>query len=611
MKKFTLILTAICIAISLPAQTPEPTSEVTVIPCSHFGISRPLSELFVTSPAKETEIFESRDRENRKPQTFMFTAEDGPEYGNDPATMQKSQGLKMPVTIIKNWAGQNGVLPPDPTGAAGLTHYIQLVNATKFKIFNKSTGAQVGTIVNLGTLWNPDVGNLGDPIVLYDKYADRWFLSQFGSGSQVYIAISTTGDPTGTYYTYTFLSPQFPDYQKFSVWADGYYMTSNQSSDKIFCFERDKMLIGDAAARSLSRTFSTGPVSNFFLPLPADADGQLPPLGTPCPFFAYSENSWGSGAVDGVRIRTLTVNWLPAPTTPTATVSAVITVPTAAFDGTYNSGWNDIPQPGTTVKLDGIGGVVQFRAQWRKWVGYNSVVLNWPVRISSTQRSIKWVELRQNQSTGTWSLFQEGIYTPDASSRWMGSIAMDDNGSISLCYAKSSSATGNYPSLAFTGRIASDPPGQMSFGETVAFLGTGSQTITNRFGDYSQTSLDPDGITFWHTGEYLGPGGATRTRIYSFQLPTIIGVEENFNNAQFSVYQSGTNLIVNGNELLNNNSIVVDLFDVQGKQLSGKTVTPADRKVLANISIAGLARGTYLVRVGNEKFQKVIKVMID
>lgn len=610
MKKFTLTLSAIIFSVILIAQTPEPSSEVTVISCSSFGISRPLSELFVTTPAQEPEFFESRDREHRIAQTFMYTAEDGPEYGNDLTSIQQSMGLKMPVTIIKNWAGQNGVLPPDPTGAAGLNHYIQLVNATKFKIFNKSTGAIVGSIVNLGTLWSPDVSNDGDPIVLYDKYADRWFLSQFGlSGNRIYIAISTSGDPAGTYYTYTFTSPQFPDYLKFSVWANGYYMTSNQSSDKVFCFERDQMLAGSATARALYRTFSPGSVSGFYAPLPADADGQLPPSGTPCPFFSYSENSWGTGAVDGVKIWSMTVNWLA---TPTASISAPVTITTAAFDGTYNVNWDDISQPGTTQKLDGIGGVCNFRAQWRKWVSHNSVVLNWPVRISATQRSIKWVELRQNIATGTWSLYQQGTYTPDASSRWLGSIAMDDNGSIALCYAKSSSAAGDYPSLGFTGRIATDPLGQMTFGETMVITGTGSQTGTNRFGDYSQTSLDPDGITFWHTGEYIGTGNPfTRTRIYSFQLPTTTGVEENPGNAQFNIFKSGNVLLINASGLLSNDNIVIDLFDIQGRQLSGKTATPAGGKVQESISITGLAAGAYLVRIGNDKFQKVIKVVIE
>jgi hypothetical protein len=38
---------------------------------------------------------------------------------------------------------------------------------------------------------------------MYDKAADRWFLAQFGSSTdkKIYIAVSTTSDPTGSYYT--------------------------------------------------------------------------------------------------------------------------------------------------------------------------------------------------------------------------------------------------------------------------------------------------------------------------------------------------------------------------------------------------------------------------
>ncbi|MBL0046030.1 MAG: hypothetical protein IPP33_17040 [Flavobacteriales bacterium] len=76
--------------------------------------------------------------------------------------------------------------------------------------------------------------NAGDPIVMYDKAADRWFLAQFGSSAdkKIYIAVSTTNNPMGSYYTYTYVSPQFPDYLKFCVWQDGYYMTSNQTTQK-------------------------------------------------------------------------------------------------------------------------------------------------------------------------------------------------------------------------------------------------------------------------------------------------------------------------------------------------------------------------------------------
>lgn len=406
----------------------------------------------------------------------------------------------------------------DPSGAAGPNHYVQAINGTPFKVFNKTTGANMLT-ANIGSLWSPATPNDGDPIVMYDKYADRWFISQFGqTGNKMFIAISTTSDPTGSYYTYTFTSPQFPDYLKFGIWADGYYMTSNQATDRVFVFERDQMILGNPSARSISQTFTTGATSAFFVPLPADADAGLPTVGTPCPFFSYSDNAWGGGAVDGVKIWNMTTTW---GATPSATIVLNSTIPTAAFDASYDAAWNDVVQPGTTQKLDGIGGVCTYRAQWRKWTGYNTVVLNWAVKISASQRSIKWVELRQNQGTGVWSLYQEGTYTPDSETRWLGSICMDNNGSIALCYLKSSTTT--FPSLCYTGRAPTDPLGQMTVAETVAQAGTGSQTGgVNRVGDYSQTSLDPDGVTFWHTGEYMGGptgGTAARTRVYSFQLP--------------------------------------------------------------------------------------------
>lgn len=503
-----------------------------VITCEEFHITRPLRDLAKENPVNIKKIErerlreeESKDRKHRKAHNFVFSAEkDGELYGNDPAIIQTRGGGRDQRAPIQNWLGQSasGFRPFDPSGAAGTNYYVQAINSTTLKVFNKTTGGNVLT-TTMGNIWSPATPNDGDPIIMYDRYADRWFISQFGtSGNKIYIAISTTNDPTGSYYTYTFTSPQFPDYLKFSIWADGYYMTSNQGTQKVFVFERDQMLVGNPSARSLYKTFSPTQGGGFFVPLPGDADGNggLPTVGTPCPIFSYTDNAWGGGAIDGIQIYQLSVNWSG---TPTATFTGPTNLATNAFDASYNASWNDISQPGTTQKLDGIGGVLNYRAQWRKWSGYNSVVLNWAVKISSTQRSIMWAELRQNQTTGVWSVYQQGIYTPDATySRWCGSIAMDDNGNIALCYTKSGSST-IYPSPCYTGRLANDPLGTMTFAETTVQAGVCSQTGgINRFGDYSQTSLDPDGFTFWHTGEYMGgtTGSytAAKTRIYSFQL---------------------------------------------------------------------------------------------
>lgn len=497
-----------------------------VIICSEFHITPPLSEIVREHPVDENMVYqneESEDREGRKPQKFRFSPADGYRFANDTNSMQTRMGDVAGRAPITNWPGQSatGFRPMDPNGAANAIYYLQMINSTTFRIYNKTTGAIVLTST-LGNLWSPATPNSGDPVVLYDKPADRWLLAQFGtSGNKIYIAVSVTNDPTGSYYTYTFTSPQFPDYLKFSVWPDGYYMTSNQSSQKVFAFDRTAMLAGNPSSRAVYAGFSPPDGSGFFAPLPGDAsDGILPPYGTPCPIFSYSDNGWGSGFSDAVNIYQMAVDWVPA--TPTATITLAANVPTAAFDATYNASWNDCVQPGTTQKLDGIGGICMFRAQFKPWSGYNSVVLNWAVQISSSQRSIKWCELRQSQSTGVWSMYQEGIYVPDASTRWMGSIAMDNNGSIALAYMKSD-AVSIYPGLYYTGRRVCDPLGTLPVTEELGIAGGGYQTGTNRDGDYSDLVLDPDGVTYWFTSEYMaGPSGGTaaKTQIFSFQLPS-------------------------------------------------------------------------------------------
>lgn len=623
MKKATLILSSLFVVSAMCAQNVAGDDKVEMLKLEHFGVSKPLTEIADILPGVDENMVDSekehsKDREGRQPQVFQFSEEkDGPAYGTDPLTTQKTQGTRTPMPPIANWLAQSGGgCPPDPSGAAGPNHYIQSVNATPVKVYSK-TGTTMLTISNMGNLWSPAVPNMGDPIVMYDAYADRWFLSQFGSGNKVYIAISTTPDPLGTWYTYTYTAGSFPDYLKFSVWWDGYYMTANYGS-KIMIFERDKMLLG-LTARAFEKTYSPTVPSGFFLPMPADADGGLPAVGTPFPVFQYTDNAWGGGATDAVKIYPFTVNWVPA--TPTATVGTTVTIPTAAFDASYDPSWNDIWQPGTPQKLDGIGGVAQYRVQWRAWTGYNTALVTWGVKMNATSklRSIKWVELRQNQTTGVWSLYQEGTYAPaDGANRWMQSIAMDDNGSIALAYCVSASTTASptqgalaniSPSLRYTGRLATDPLGQMTFTETTAIAGSGASTgCGNRFGDYAQTSMDPDGLTFWYTGCYTV--SAIRTRVYSFQLPLVTGVDNATLEPSFNTFQSESMINLSASKLPSDEEMVVDLFDITGKKINGKKVTPVGNAFETTVNVAGLASGTYLVRVGNPNFQRVVKVFV-
>ncbi len=610
MRKFYLTLIALFFIVSIKAQINNDKAEIIV--CSEFHITKRLSEIAENLPEYQ-KVFnqprkESEDKKNRKAYMGKSNVNSLP-LKEDPIA-QKTMGSRQSQTLLASWEGLSGLsYPPDPSGAAGPNHYVQAVNSS-YQIFSKTGGSVTGGgPFTLGSLLFGS--NDGDPIVLYDKYADRWVITEFKTvGRKVLFAISKTSDPTGQYYTYSYTSPQFPDYQKFSIWADGYYMTSNQSNQKVFVFERDSMLAGVPTSRALNKTFSPPTDNAFFCPLPADADGQLPPAGTPCYIFSYEDDGWGSGYVDRINIYKMSVVW---GTTPTATIAVEAQLPTQPFDASYNQNWDDISQPGTTTKLDGIGGVFTYRAQYRRWTGYNSVVLNNPVMVNTTtgQRSIRWYELRQNSTTNQWSIYQQSTYAPDDLNRWVGSIAMDDNGSISLAYSVSNSNV--YPGLRYTGRLATDSLNTMTFAEQIVAVGNSAQTSNNRYGDYSHTALDPvDGTIFWHTGEYI-LNGEPATKIYSFKFPTsTVGIKESSNSLSFIASNHGDEIRINIMNLPNNKELVIDLFDINGRFVNGKKINPTENTVETSFSNQGLAKGTYLVRIGNNNtnFQKVTKVII-
>lgn len=223
--------------------------------------------------------------------------------------------------------------------------------------------------------------------------------------------------------------------------------------------------------------------------------------------------------------------------------------------------------------------------------------------------STKWVELRQDQTTNDWSVYQQGTYAPDNLSRWIAAMAMDDNGSIAMGYT----ITGKTPvvtpiGIRYTGRLSTDPLGQMTFVEQTAATGAGASICAERIGDYSQMGLDPDGQTFWFTGTYSNL--KYKTKIFSFKISKPLGVDDFENQSVFNVYQANDRIHVEVSNIKSSNDIVVDLFDISGKQISGKVVKNNANAIKTTLDVSGLSKGVYLVRIGNIDFQKVVKTIL-
>tara|TARA_R110000737_G_scaffold202403_1_gene221617 strand:+ start:33927 stop:35741 length:1815 start_codon:yes stop_codon:yes gene_type:complete len=579
-------------------------SEVTHVQGTFLGITNPISEYSGSFNGTEKSHSEGDVKENRKrPEVLNLEATNE----IDPV-VQETFGTTASKAPIVNFNGLFGGLPPDPTGAAGPNHYVQAVNSS-YRVYGKS-GSPLSGSLPLNSLWAGST-NDGDPIVLYDKHAGRWVITQFQStGNKILFAVSTSPDPLGTYATYSYGLSSFPDYPKYSIWSDGYYMTANSNNQNAIVFDRAAMLAGSSTASYIALTTPAFITQlGFKSILPADADGTLPPFGTPNYMFYFQDNAWSSSITsDVIKILKFQVNW-SSPNS--SSISLHQTLYPSAFSAVFANDFSDIQQKGTTQKIDAQASIFNYRAQYIRWGTYNTVMLCNVVDVNNADKGgIRWYELRQDNATNQFSIFQEGTYAPDDDSRFIGSIAMDLCGNIGLAY--SISGPNSYPSLGYTGRRYFDPLGQMTVQEVRAVEGSFYQSGFNRFGDYSQMTLDPDGLSFWFTGEYIGSGGVRSSRIFSFDMVSLVSTPQNkMDNTNLLTFQKGEVLNIRMEGLDFTDKIKVELLEMNGKTVRAIELKIENGKLQLAWDISSIAKGTYIVAVGGNDFQRTQKIILQ
>jgi hypothetical protein len=448
------------------------------------------------------------------------------------------------------------VNPPDPVGDVGPNHYVEMVNLA-FAVYDKAGTLLLGP-VDTGTLWSgfaveDCTDPSGDPIVLYDQTTDRWLLSQFTTRGPMYydcVAISQTGDPTGAYYRYAFVTQAdpdleggtvFPDYPKYGVWTNSYVLTTRDFGDvdeygiSVYALEKNKMIAGSPKARAVQFYLDSDEVPLNLLGdglLPPDLDGNRRPIdGAPAPIVGTQDDNALYGATfDALNVWDLKVQWKAKPT---ASLEFKAQLPVASFDSIFPcapTSRDCLPQPGVTNPAQFLD-ILSYRQRpawrlaYRNFGTYESFVTNQSVEAAPGVAGVRWYELRR--TAGVYSVYQQGTYAPgDGVHRWMGSAAMDRLGNIALGYSVVNGVD-VYPGIRYTGRLAGDQLGQMTLGEGTIINGTGVQTTTNsRWGDYTSLNVDPvDDCTFWYVNEYYTAAGQAsslagwQTRIAAFRLP--------------------------------------------------------------------------------------------
>jgi hypothetical protein len=434
----------------------------------------------------------------------------------DAAAQKKGPVSKLDLSIGGPFTAIGGALysspvdPPDTVGAVGRTQYVQWVNQA-IAVFDKKNGNLIGQVADGSSLWNKLGGvcatfNDGDPVVLYDRAADRWVLSQFevsggesNNAAKPYaqcVAVSTTPDATGTYSLYQFNFENMNDYPKLAVWPDAYYATFNMFqhilpdpddsnykflSARVCALERNKMLIGKDA---MMKCFD---VTDFGGLLPSDLDGNTaPPPGSPNYVLGLDLNK------SQLDLWKFHVDWNDL-------TKMTLSGPTAiAGIADFNVPDDTVQQPKTTMLLQALGDRLMYRLTYRNFSDHESLLATHTVGLGAST-GVRWYELRSPSTTP--SIAQQGTFAPDATFRWIGSAAMDKMGNVLLGYSASSSKI--FPSIRITGRAVNDPLGVMR-AEKVLANGERQQGNSNRWGDYASISVDPDDdCTLYFGTEYL------------------------------------------------------------------------------------------------------------
>jgi hypothetical protein len=413
-----------------------------------------------------------------------------------------------PGVIFPGMTSVGAYLESDANGSVGATQYVQWTNS-RYAVYSKSNGAVLLKPTSPKTLWTGFGGpcettSAGDGIILYDKAAARWLISDHSGAPAPFlqcIAISTTSDATGSYYRYAFaLTSMYPDWPKFGVWPDAYYLTSNilslpgeQSVGAEACaLDRTNMLLGNAAT---AQCFTTGTATVDKVLLPADLDGATPPP-------AGSPNYMLSLSVNRLDLFQFHVDW----TTPSnSSLTGPIFIPATPFRQLCANGGACIPQPDTTDLLDSLGDRMMYRLAYRNFGDHESLVANHTVT-AGPAGGVRWYEIRSPATTP--EVYQQSTFAPDTNYRFVGSVAMDQVGNMMGGYIISSSTV--FPGIRFSGRLVTDPLNTWQPEGIITNGGGSFPAGDHSLTDLSSMSLDPvDDCTFWYTAAYVATTGKT------------------------------------------------------------------------------------------------------
>jgi hypothetical protein len=340
--------------------------------------------------------------------------------------------------------------PADASGAVGPRHVVGAFNSGI--VVQDRTGAKLQKL-SLAQFWfsNAPLAMHYDPRVVYDATYDRWVITSIYDEEAVMLAVSETGDPRGAWRRYQ-INEKYADYSQLVLSGDSIIAGTTHWGNYLSYFFVVPRAVAYGNPATLNATRIDTKMSNA------------------APVASASSTKW---MVVG---NSLNIAWRPLDGS--APWRAVNT-PDELYVPTIG-----LPQAGGPP-LDAGLGVVETAVEHDGWI----YVVSPRLRYRGTQHVIQWCRLNPVTGASQWGT----IADPDpAVSYGYPSLAVSRDGAILIGFGIFSPT--RYPSSAYVYRT---PSGTWS---SVGRITNGDSpfTITDRWGDYTSTVVDPvDGRTFW------------------------------------------------------------------------------------------------------------------
>lgn len=443
-------------------------------------------------------------------------------------------------------------IPPDPAGAAGTTHVVNVVNSSIEWYTKTGTRQNRQSLTSFfATAPTPPQTGTFDPKVVYDHYSNRFIVVTMerieASGptlnqSRVYLAVSDDSDPNGTWYFQTLLTEEtintrqcWADFPGLAFDSEAVYFTTNmfahnnQTQAGVFQGQRLWIMQKTAWYAGLA------PVATRYNPTglananPNGTEGAVATTMQPTIMYGDTPGGLGtfliaySGLSDGVNNYVQIIE-VTSPLAPAATDFTVYfsLVGTRAADDATNLALPSAPQLGTSRTIATNDRRFSQHGVHRNGLLYCAAPFRPPAAapVDAAQTTVHWfvlnpavlnTSLADPPPTNQGNVGGEDI-APNTHT-FFPTVAVDLAGNLAIGFA--ASGPNIFAGAYFTGRLASDAPGTtmpaggLRAGRDIyvrAF--STSMTVTSRWGDYTGIALDPaDNSTFWVFNEYALPRG--------------------------------------------------------------------------------------------------------